>query len=133
MARSIGEKRSPKWPKVEEDFRAAHPQCECCGTRQGLQVHHIKPFHLDPVLELDETNLITLCMSENECHLRVGHGDDFKAYNPNVVQDIQEVHAGKYTLLTVTERAKTNRVYEMPVEISALEIPAPPPSGKIEK
>jgi hypothetical protein len=132
--RTMGEApRSSKWSKVESDFRASHPKCECCGTRQHLQVHHIKPFHLDPALELDETNLMTLCMGEHECHLRIGHGDDFKAYNPHLVQDIQEIHAGKYTLLTAAERAKTNKVYEMPTEASAMEIPVPPPSGKIEK
>lgn len=129
--RSVGEKRSPKWDKVEEDFKAAHPKCECCGTKQRLQVHHIKPFHVEPSLELDETNLITLCMSDNECHLRVGHGGDFKSYNPNVVQDIQEVHAGNYTLLTVAEKAKANKVPEEVTPVTPLEQTATSPEQAV--
>jgi hypothetical protein len=51
-----------------------------------LQVHHILPFHLNPQLELDPSNLITLCMGKLECHLIIGHGGDYKDYNPSVVK-----------------------------------------------
>jgi 5-methylcytosine-specific restriction enzyme A len=80
-------KRSGKWPKVEHDFRSKHPTCAGCGGIVNLNVHHQKPFHLDPPLELDENNLITLCMEKGkDCHLLIGHGDDFKAFNPDVVK-----------------------------------------------
>jgi hypothetical protein len=55
-----------------------------------LQVHHVKPFHLLPELELDESNLISLCMGPNECHLFIGHGDSFRCYNPNVREDAEK-------------------------------------------
>jgi 5-methylcytosine-specific restriction enzyme A len=82
---STGGLRSGVWPKVEHDFKSKHPTCAACGGVVNLNVHHMKPFHLDPALELDETNLITLCMEiGHDCHLLIGHGDDFKAFNPNV-------------------------------------------------
>jgi hypothetical protein len=41
---------------------------------------------LKPELELDTSNLITLCMSKKECHHDIGHGNDYRAYNPYVVK-----------------------------------------------
>ena len=83
--------RSPRWPKVERAFKTLHPLCAACGGDERLNVHHKKPFHLDPALELDNRNLITLCMGKLECHLRIGHGDNFKAYNPDVEADAAKV------------------------------------------
>jgi hypothetical protein len=80
-------RRSGKWAKVERDFKEQHGACAVCGSHRNLNVHHIMPFHLDPALELDEKNLITLCMTRKMCHLLIGHGSWFSAYNPNVVQD----------------------------------------------
>lgn len=82
--------RSGKWPRV----RAAHieqfPTCAACGSVYALNVHHIKPVWLYPKLELEPTNLITLC---EEHHYTVGHDADgpfgpqkpnWKSWNPNV-------------------------------------------------
>ena len=80
----ISAKRSGKWPTVEKHFLEAHPTCEACGSKKRLNVHHCKPFHLDPELELDPNNLITLCMDTKECHLHLGHGGSFKQYCPDV-------------------------------------------------
>lgn len=44
-----------------------------CGGRDRLEVHHIRPFHLYPALELDPANFVTLCEALRECHLQVGH------------------------------------------------------------
>lgn len=77
--------RSPHWAKVEHEHLAKNPQCLACGGVERLQVHHIQPFHLHPELELEPSNLVTLCMGEHECHLEIGHGGDFKKYNPIVV------------------------------------------------
>ena len=108
-------KRSSKWPGVHKKHLKANPVCQACGATTNLEVHHKKPFHLHPDLELDPTNLITLCM-ENDCHLYVGHGDDFKAYNPNVQEDAAKVMAGKDNLKTVLKEvmsvAKKNRLFE---------------------
>jgi hypothetical protein len=79
--------RSSKWDSIRSDFLKANPVCAACESNKKLQVHHIMPFHIHPELELEESNLITLCMDENECHLYIGHGDSFKCYNPNVKID----------------------------------------------
>lgn len=107
----ITKSRSPLWPKVEKAYRKLNPVCECCGSKIKLNVHHKKPFHLYPTLELDPTNLITLCMDPSkECHLKIGHGDDFKDYNPNVVTDVLSLHADIDLFDTVAIEAKTNRL-----------------------
>lgn len=77
--------RSSKWPKVEKEFLRKNPFCAACATIHNLNVHHKVPFHIAPELELEESNLITLCMSEDRhCHLLIGHGNSFKAYVPDV-------------------------------------------------
>lgn len=82
-----GAMRSPKWRTLEKKVREAAGVCAACKGNQNLQVHHVQPFHLHPELELVESNLIVLCMGKNECHLKLGHGDNFKAYNPNIATD----------------------------------------------
>jgi 5-methylcytosine-specific restriction endonuclease McrA len=87
-------KRSSHWPAVEHKHLKDHPTCEACGGNIHLQVHHRKPFHLFPELELEPTNLITLCMEQpKDCHIKLGHGGNFKAYNPNVDTDVAAVKA----------------------------------------
>ena len=82
-------KRSKEWPKVRRDFLKKHPICSVCNGKKKLEVHHKQPFHLHPDLELDQTNLITLCENEKfvNCHLFVGHLGNFKSWNINVVED----------------------------------------------
>ena len=80
-------KRSSQWPTVREHFVKSNPTCAACGQTDHLQVHHIKPFHMDPSLELSVSNLITLCEDEYSCHLKIGHLGSFKKENPNVRQD----------------------------------------------
>lgn len=109
-------KRSNEWPKLEKSHLEANPFCACCSSKNNLQVHHKKPFHLHPELELDPTNLITLCM-DNDCHLLVGHGDSFKAYNPDVESDAKLVFSKKdstlkETLKDVADKAKIKRLFE---------------------
>src|SRR5512135_3581631 len=82
-----GMKRSNKWPKVRAAHLAKHPACEVCGGNEKLEVHHKRPFHLHPDLELDPKNLITLCESKHggvNCHLFVGHLGNFKSFNADV-------------------------------------------------
>jgi len=82
--------RSKKWPAVRDRYIKGNPACESCGSIDHVQVHHVKPFHLHPEFELDESNLISLCMGDNECHLTIGHGDSFRCYNPNVRDDAKK-------------------------------------------
>lgn len=86
----FGKKRSPKWRTVRKNFLKTHGECAVCGGKKKLEVHHIKPFHAHPELELEESNLITLCESDSGgvvCHLFFGHLGDYKKINPNVLED----------------------------------------------
>jgi predicted HNH restriction endonuclease len=78
--------RDHRWDAVRDRAVAQSPACACCGTRQKkvLQVHHIKPFHLFPELELDPRNLIVLCVV---CHFLIGHLKNWSSYNPDVFAD----------------------------------------------
>jgi 5-methylcytosine-specific restriction endonuclease McrA len=77
--------RSPKWPAVEHAFLKAHPACEACGTKTGLNVHHCVPFHVDAAKELDPENLLTLCRPH---HLTFGHFMLWASWNKDVRQDV---------------------------------------------
>jgi len=94
VARRHGHKRSPEWHRVAKEHLLREPACVACGYRgRGLQVHHIKPFHLHPDLELDPHNLITLCeIKSRDHHLLLGHLDDWEAYNPNVRHDVKRFY-----------------------------------------
>jgi hypothetical protein len=83
-------RRSGSWPRVRAEHLKAHPACAVCGGTDKLEVHHKRPFHLQPELELDSANLITLCEANKDgvnCHLFVGHLGCFKAFNPAVDDD----------------------------------------------
>lgn len=79
--------RSTHWRMVERKHLAIHAHCQACGGACRLQVHHIVPFHVNPSMELWPSNLVTLCMGEFECHLRVGHRGNWKNSNPQVLRD----------------------------------------------
>jgi len=102
--------RSSEWPSVRHEYLKKQSVCEACGSIKNLQVHHVMPFHLHPELELDASNLITLCMSENDCHLLIGHGDDWKCYNPSVRSDAQEFGSHPDDRRIIVERAKSGRL-----------------------
>lgn len=83
--------RSPQWETVRKKHLLNEPTCRACNGREKLQVHHIKPFHLFPELELQDSNLVTLCEHpDKECHLLIGHLGNFKNYNSNVLEDIKK-------------------------------------------
>jgi 5-methylcytosine-specific restriction endonuclease McrA len=103
--------RSPQWCHVRDKFLKENSNCAACGSERHLQVHHVKPFHLHPELELDPANFITLCMDTNECHLNIGHGDSFSAYNPNVREDAADfLKAGEEARRLIEARAKAQRL-----------------------
>lgn len=86
----IGQTRSGRWPKVRADHLKSFPTCAVCGGTRKIEVHHVRPFHLHPELELDPTNLITLCESGDDganCHLHYGHLGNFKSFNVDVIED----------------------------------------------
>jgi 5-methylcytosine-specific restriction endonuclease McrA len=79
-------KRNDDWPKLRRRFKKRHPECAVCGgkSKGNNVVHHIKPYHWYPELEMEESNLITLCKSH---HLTFAHLMDYKSWNPSVRDD----------------------------------------------
>ena len=77
--------RSSKWTEVRKQHLKEHPSCIACGRDRKLEVHHKTPVHISPELELDPSNLVTLCA--DPCHLIFGHLMNFKSYNRLVVED----------------------------------------------
>lgn len=102
--------RSPHWDAVRDAHIAKHPACEACGSPDDLAVHHVKPFHLYPQLELDPNNLISLCSSDRtpdngikslNCHLHIGHRcadgrGRWTCENPNVRKDAAAMRRKTY-------------------------------------
>lgn len=77
--------RSSKWSTVRKQHLTNNPKCAACGSDKKIEVHHKIPVHINPDLELDPSNLISLC--DNTCHLIFGHLHNYKSYNKNVVED----------------------------------------------
>ena len=95
------EGRSSAWPIVRAAHVAHFPTCAACGSNAALNVHHIEPFHAEPELELEPTNLITLCRRH---HFEVGHDPDgpwqpgrpsWNRSNPRVRADAAAVFNGR--------------------------------------
>lgn len=85
--------RSDKWPKVRAEHLKQFPVCAVCGGRHKIEVHHIRPFHIHPELELDPANFITLCEDDGDgvnCHLFFGHLGNFKSFNADVISNAAE-------------------------------------------
>ena len=84
----IGAARSSKWPVVEHQFLKDNPTCAVCGEKgkivTPLNVHHCQSFSRRPELELDPTNLITLCRPH---HLLCGHLMNWASQNDAVRDD----------------------------------------------
>ena len=109
--------RSPEWRNVRDEHLKKNPTCAACGSAIKLQVHHKMPFHVNPHLELDENNFITLCMDENECHLEIGHGDLWKCYNPRVEQDAKRyMSSDKHHRQFLVENIKMNRIHSSKID-----------------
>lgn len=77
--------RSGRWPAVRSQHLEREPACAACGRSKELEVHHIRPYHKYPELELDATNLITLC--GEPCHFVFGHMLHWSRCNPMVRED----------------------------------------------
>lgn len=86
--------RSSSWKHVREVHLHNNPTCASCGSKEGLEVHHVVPFHKDPSMELIPSNLLTLCgaMAWN-CHLRFGHLGSWRSWNANIVEDAAKMLA----------------------------------------
>lgn len=78
--------RSSRWRSTRRKWLVDHPECVACGSRKWLQVHHLIPYETDPSLELEFSNLITLCerVGGRECHRILGHGGSYNRWVPKV-------------------------------------------------
>jgi hypothetical protein len=47
---------------------------------------------------------------DKDCHIKLGHGSNFKAYNPNVVEDVAVVKADFSLLEHYAAKAKKARL-----------------------
>lgn len=84
--------RSGVWRSVRAKHLEREPACAACGRTKDLEVHHIKPYHEHPELELDDGtngldgNLVTLC--SEPCHFVFGHLLNYRTrHNPSVRED----------------------------------------------
>ena len=98
----LSSKRSGHWPAARKAHLEKFPTCAVCGSADDLEVHHIRPFHLHPDLELDPSNFVTLCESKRvaglNCHIIFGHLGNFRSWNVNVLADAAQ------WLLKITSR-----------------------------
>jgi len=107
-------RRSSNWSEVRDKFLSLNPRCAACGGTEKLQVHHIVPFHVNETLELDEKNLITLCMGKDECHLSIGHGDLWRCYNPYVKEDAKKyLDSDRHHRSFLIQEVKERRIYSL--------------------
>ena len=106
--------RSSEWRHVEKDHLAKEPACQWCGATVHLQVHHIKPFHLAPELELDPDNLITLCEEGGylNCHLIHGHVGSFKNFNPAIREQCDQHRKGPDAKILEEIRTQDPELFE---------------------
>lgn len=79
----VGVKEWKSWRSLRNEVIRCYPECAMCGYGKELEVHHIQPKHIKPWLALEWDNLIVLC---RDCHLHLGHCNDFDNYNANIVE-----------------------------------------------
>lgn len=87
-SRTFGAARSSHWRGVRQKHIKNNPVCAISGKKMFLHVHHLRPFHLYPELELEPSNLVTLTRWH---HLWFGHFGSWKSYNENLLKDIERV------------------------------------------
>lgn len=91
IARRYKRERSGEWGRIQDEHLLREPACRACGYKgKKVQVHHIKPFHLHPDLELEPDNLITLCQARGKYHhMLLGHLNYWSSYNADIEEDIK--------------------------------------------
>lgn len=95
----FGAGRSGRWPALRARHLAIEPDCQACGSRDDLEVHHVLPVGAGgDELPLARDALITLC---HDCHLVVAHAGNWKTYRPDVrrlaaMLRIAEVRHGRH-------------------------------------
>lgn len=82
IAPMFSKPRDKRWAKESKQYLADNPHCVVCGTSDYCVVHHLKPFHLFPELEMCPMYWRTVCEtpSHND-HFAVGHLFNWTNYN----------------------------------------------------
>lgn len=80
-------RRSPAWPRIRDAHLRASPGCAVCGSRNDVEAHHVKPYHLFPERELRLDNLLSLCRPH---HLLVGHLMQWTSWNELAASDADQ-------------------------------------------
>jgi len=87
----LGIPRSNEWKRIRSEHLKKFPECAVCGSEDNVVPHHIIPFHADKSQELNPENLISLCENRTfNCHLFFGHLKNWKKYNSNVVDVVED-------------------------------------------
>ena len=78
----------PKWYTARDRYKKAHPACEICGNKKGVECHDVYPYHkivmpAQWTIVMWLANFFDLC---GNCHHYFGHCGDpaCDAYNPKV-------------------------------------------------
>lgn len=79
-------RRSSGWSRVRKEFYNKNSECEVCGTKKKIEIHHYRDFSTYPELELDLNNLRSLC---RYCHLLFGHKMNYRDINLELDSDIK--------------------------------------------
>lgn len=89
----FGVPRDSKWEaKRNHWIMFVQPCCQACSSKKYLTVHHKKPFHEFPELELDESNFVTLCENPTfNCHFYFGHKKNWRLYNPSIDETLKVI------------------------------------------
>lgn len=90
--RTFGIARSHFWREVREEHIKNQPECQICGKKGKVisnEVHHIKPFWKHPELELERTNLVTLCRAH---HFEWGHYFNWSRFNDRILEDAERIN-----------------------------------------
>jgi 5-methylcytosine-specific restriction enzyme A len=86
-ALAVSSQESYEINKAKKAYIKSHMECALCGSQKGLEVHHIKPVHVDITMACDHDNMITLCdgLLNKGCHWKWGHFENFSSgSNPNI-------------------------------------------------
>lgn len=83
---TFGAVRSPAWPNFRKTY--IKKECEVCGKKYFLELHHIIPFWQHPELELFPSNVVTLCRTH---HLEWGHYFSWASWNDRIKEDIERI------------------------------------------
>ncbi len=92
MMATFTDKATGKLKSLPEIIKLVGKAADRQGGTKKVEVHHIQPFHIRPDLELDPSNLLTLCEAKRygvNCHLAWGHAGDYRAVNTDVERDAE--------------------------------------------